>query len=80
MRILCSDYAGFKAVVTELGAPSEVFYRGDASTTQTLYVFAYYNSGNAYVVFSSVGGVAVATVVADYPSAVLIAGLQNVEF
>lgn len=80
MKLTCSDYAGWKAVATELGAPAEVFYRGDASSTVTSYVVAYYSAAPYNViVFESSGTVLISTVVADYASAVRIAGLLNVE-
>lgn len=80
MKLTCSTYAGWHAVVGELGAPAEVFYRGDASATVTQYAIAYYSAAPYNViVFESPGGVAISTLVGNYASAVRIPGLQGVE-
>lgn len=80
MKLVCSDYSGFDEVVTQLGAPAEVFYRGDASSTVTSYIVAYYSAAPYNViVFESSGTVLISTVVADYASATRIPGLLNVE-
>ena len=78
MKIIASEYSGFKAIVTELGAPTEVFYRGDASSTVTSFILAYYAAGNA-VVYTTSGQVEITTVLADYASAVRVPGLTGVE-
>jgi len=80
MKITCSEYAGFKAVVTELGAPTEVFYLGDASSTLTTMVVAYYSASPFNVaIFKGTGGVLISTVTTDYVGAVRIAGLLTAE-
>lgn len=80
MKLTCTDYAGFKQVLTELGAAAEVLYRGDASSVVTTYIVAYYSAAPYNVIiYENPGGVLISTVVADYASSVRIAGLQNVE-
>jgi hypothetical protein len=80
MKLTCVDYAGFDEVVTQLGAPAEVFYRGDASSTTTSYIVAYYSAAPYnVVVFESSGTVLISTVIADYATATRIPGLFNVE-
>ncbi len=80
MKLTCTDYAGWDAVVTELGAPTEIFYQGDASSTVTILVIAYYSAAPYnVVVFESPGGVLITTLLADYVAAVLVPGLSNVE-
>jgi len=78
MKIIASDYSGFKELVTQLGAPTEVFYRGDASSTVTNLVIAYYAAGDV-VVYQSSGQVSISTVTTDYASAARIPGLTGVE-
>lgn len=80
MKLTCTDYAGWDEVVTQLGAPAEVFYRGDASSTVTTYIVAYYSAAPYNVIcYENPGGVLIATVVADYASSVRIPGLSTVE-
>lgn len=79
MKLVCSDYSGWKEVVTQLGAATEVFYRGDSSSTFTTLAIAYYSSGGHVIVFDSSGGVLISTLTTDYASASRIPGLQGVE-
>lgn len=80
MKLTCTDYAGWDEVVTQLGAPTEVFYRGDASSTVTNYIIAYYSAAPYNViVYENPGGVLISTVTGDYASANRIPGLSNVE-
>lgn len=80
MKITCAEYAGFKSVVTELTAPTKVFYLGDASSTLTTLIIAYYSASPFNVaIFKSTGGVLISTVTTDYPAAVRIAGLLTAE-
>lgn len=80
MKLTCTDYAGWDEVVTQLGAPAEVFYQGDASSVVTTYVIAYYSASPFNVIiFESPGGVLITTLLTDYATAVLIPGLSNVE-
>lgn len=80
MKLTCSDYAGWDEVVTQLGAPAEVFYRGDASATITTFAIAYYSAAPYnVVVYESPGGVLISTLLADYATATRIPGLQGVE-
>ena len=80
MKLTCTTYAGFKEVVTQLGAATEIFYRGDASSTTTSYIVAYYSASPFnVVVLETSGTVLITTVLADYASANLIPGLFNVE-
>jgi hypothetical protein len=78
MKFIASDYSGFKEIVTQLGAPTEVFYRGDASSTVTSLIIAYYAAGIA-VMYQSSGQVNISTVLTDYASAALVPGLAGVE-
>lgn len=80
MKLTCTDYAGWDEVITQLGAPAEVFYLGDASSTVTTYIVAYYSAAPYNVIiYNSPGGVTISTVTADYASAVRITGLGDVE-
>lgn len=78
MKLIASDYNGFKEIVTQLGAPTEVFYRGDASSTVTNLIIAYYAAGVA-VVYQTSGQVLISTVTTDYASASRVPGLTGVE-
>ena len=80
MKFTCSEYAGWDALVTELGAPTEVFYQGDSSSTETTLIIAYYSAApSPVVVCENIGGVLVSALIADYASAVRVSGLQGVE-
>lgn len=80
MKITAANYAGFKAIATELGAPTEVFYQADASSTYTIFIVAYYSAAPYnVVVFHNVSGVLITTLLADYAAAVAVPGMQNVE-
>lgn len=80
MKLVCTDYAGWDEVLTALGAPTEVFYQGDASSTVTMLVIAYYGAAPYNViVLESPGGVSISTLTTDYAGAVLIPGLNSVE-
>ena len=80
MKLVCADYAGFKSVVTELGVPTEIFYQGDASSTYTPFIVAYYNAAPYNViVYRNVDGVLISTVTADYATAVRISAMLSVE-
>jgi hypothetical protein len=80
MKLTCSEYVGFKDVLTALGAPTEVFYQGDASSTMTIFIVAYYSAAPyTVVVFENQAGVLISTVTADYASAISVSGLQAVE-
>lgn len=78
MKLIASDYNGFKEIVTQLGAPTEVFYRGDSSSTVTNLIIAYYAAGVA-VLYQSSGQVTISTVTTDYASAARVPGLMGVE-
>lgn len=80
MKLTCTDYAGWDEVVTQLGAPAEVFYRGDGASTMTIYIVAYYSAAPYNVIiYDNAGGVLISTVTGDYASAVRIPGLGKVE-
>lgn len=80
MKLTCTDYVGFSQVLTELGAPTEIFYQGDASSAITTYIVAYYSAAPYNVIiFENPGGVSISTVTTDYVSSVRIAGLGRVE-
>ncbi len=80
MKITCTDYAGFFAVATELGAPTKVFYLGDSSSTLTTFIVAYYSAAPYNVaIYNSQAGVLISTVLRNYAAAVRVSGLQSVE-